>query len=121
MFLFFFFQAEDGIRDLYVTGVQTCALPIWLEPLEWRDVPVQPDALGDEARRTAPQIVQLVLAPYAGDDAEWRAYRARRRAERVGGAYVASLSFRTVTYKALCAADQLAAFYGDLVDPALEI
>src|SRR6266496_6040841 len=25
---FFFFQAEDGIRDLYVTGVQTCALPI---------------------------------------------------------------------------------------------
>src|SRR5205085_3741833 len=28
MFIFFFFQAEDGIRDLTVTGVQTCALPI---------------------------------------------------------------------------------------------
>src|SRR2546430_13989093 len=28
IFLFFFFQAEDGIRDLTVTGVQTCALPI---------------------------------------------------------------------------------------------
>src|SRR2546430_4415112 len=27
---FFFFQAEDGIRDLTVTGVQTCALPIWI-------------------------------------------------------------------------------------------
>src|SRR5690349_13615964 len=27
---FFFFQAEDGIRDLYVTGVQTCALPIYV-------------------------------------------------------------------------------------------
>src|SRR2546421_3345646 len=27
-FVFFFFQAEDGIRDLIVTGVQTCALPI---------------------------------------------------------------------------------------------
>src|SRR5207245_8238339 len=26
----FFFQAEDGIRDATVTGVQTCALPIWL-------------------------------------------------------------------------------------------
>src|SRR5690606_40104182 len=26
---FFFFQAEDGIRDFHVTGVQTCALPIW--------------------------------------------------------------------------------------------
>src|SRR5256886_13668901 len=28
--VFFFFQAEDGIRDLTVTGVQTCALPIFL-------------------------------------------------------------------------------------------
>src|SRR5690606_41198169 len=25
----FFFQGEDGIRDFHVTGVQTCALPIW--------------------------------------------------------------------------------------------
>src|SRR3990167_5340314 len=30
-FFYFFFQAEDGIRDLTVTGVQTCALPIWLD------------------------------------------------------------------------------------------
>src|SRR2546429_9331702 len=29
MLLFFFFQAEDGIRDVAVTGVQTCALPIF--------------------------------------------------------------------------------------------
>src|SRR5690606_40610283 len=29
----FFFQAEDGIRDFHVTGVQTCALPILLGPL----------------------------------------------------------------------------------------
>src|SRR6266404_6593229 len=29
MCIFFFFQAEDGIRDKLVTGVQTCALPIW--------------------------------------------------------------------------------------------
>src|SRR5256885_3396209 len=28
LFIFFFFQAEDGIRDYKVTGVQTCALPI---------------------------------------------------------------------------------------------
>src|SRR2546430_15699985 len=31
---FFFFQAEDGIRDLTVTGVQTCALPILLQQRE---------------------------------------------------------------------------------------
>src|SRR2546430_7034581 len=30
---FFFFQAEDGIRDLTVTGVQTCALPISIAEL----------------------------------------------------------------------------------------
>src|SRR5690606_39344770 len=29
---YFFFQAEDGIRDFHVTGVQTCALPIWFVP-----------------------------------------------------------------------------------------
>src|SRR2546430_6841844 len=34
-FYFFFFQAEDGIRDLTVTGVQTCALPIFAVPA-WR-------------------------------------------------------------------------------------
>src|SRR3712207_742013 len=34
MMLFFFFQAEDGIRDIGVTGVQTCALPI-LDKLSW--------------------------------------------------------------------------------------
>src|SRR6266511_6009678 len=32
MFFFFFFQAEDGIRDFHVTGVQTCALPISISP-----------------------------------------------------------------------------------------
>src|SRR2546426_7966645 len=30
LFVFFFFQAEDGIRDYKVTGVQTCALPIYV-------------------------------------------------------------------------------------------
>src|SRR5438046_7672837 len=41
----FFFQAEDGIRDWSVTGVQTCALPIW------RDLVVPAaQAIGDEVR-----------------------------------------------------------------------
>src|SRR2546430_13511359 len=44
--LVFFFQAEDGIRDLTVTGVQTCALPIWLRredrPGRQECVPDQP-------------------------------------------------------------------------------
>src|SRR5207244_6868267 len=36
-FVFFFFQAEDGIRDDLVTGVQTCALPILASALQFRD------------------------------------------------------------------------------------
>jgi glutamate synthase domain-containing protein 2/glutamate synthase domain-containing protein 1/glutamate synthase domain-containing protein 3 len=90
----------------------------------WRDVPVVPDALGEEGRASMPRIEQLVLLQPLSttlDEAEARAHRARRRAERAGGAYIASLSFRTVTYKALCAADQLAAFYPDLVDSALAV
>src|SRR2546425_2367679 len=35
-YVFFFFQAEDGIRDKLVTGVQTCALPIYLD---WSSLP----------------------------------------------------------------------------------
>src|SRR5688500_19517120 len=43
--VFFFFQAEDGIRDYKVTGVQTCALPISYDrpPLSkglWKDKPL---------------------------------------------------------------------------------
>jgi len=90
----------------------------------WRPVPVHDEALGETARRSAPRIEQLVLLRPLGssaDEAERRAYRARKRAGRVSGAYIASLSFRTVTYKALSAADQLAAFYPDLRDPELAV
>src|SRR2546421_7805135 len=54
---FFFFQAEDGIRDLIVTGVQTCALPISLI--------FQPYA-SDIARRLAGLSAGAVLETAAG-------------------------------------------------------
>ena len=38
--IFFFFQAEDGIRDRLVTGVQTCALPIYAKDLSAKGKPV---------------------------------------------------------------------------------
>src|SRR5205823_11249232 len=41
--IFFFFQAEDGIRDKLVTGVQTCALPIW-SIVMWPNSPANPEA-----------------------------------------------------------------------------
>src|SRR2546429_2286847 len=43
-FGFFFFQAEDGIRDVAVTGVQTCALPIFFQVKTTQRVPVSEDA-----------------------------------------------------------------------------
>jgi glutamate synthase domain-containing protein 1 len=92
-----------------------------LEPAGWRTVPTRAAELGVTALASLPRIDQLVLAPTELADADRRAYRARRRAERVAGVYIASLSFRSVTYKALCAAGQLARFYPDLEDPALAV
>ena len=95
-----------------------------LEPAGWREVPTDPRALGESARLSAPVVAQLVVQRPFGvdaDEAERRAYRARKRLVGDPGVYVCSLSFRTVTYKALCAADQLAAFYADLRDESLAV
>jgi glutamate synthase (ferredoxin) len=89
----------------------------------WRSVPVDPEALGPSAQTSAPTIEQALLEPPAGDEEaiEVAAFHARKRLDGRDDLYVASLSFRTVVYKALCAADQLAPFYADLRDPAVEV
>src|SRR5688572_32743938 len=56
-FFFFFFQAEDGIRDLTVTGVQTCALPIW------RFASQTVDLVAARANRRNPWFVSIHGAP----------------------------------------------------------
>src|SRR2546421_4582282 len=58
---FFFFQAEDGIRDLIVTGVQTCALPI----CGWLCVAFAAIALAAQAG-SPPVITNVVAAQQAG-------------------------------------------------------
>src|SRR2546425_12062139 len=55
-FFFFFFQAEDGIRDKLVTGVQTCALPI---------CPAADDRRGEQAPRPARLRRRLRRVPAA--------------------------------------------------------
>ncbi len=107
------FLREPWLRNVVE---EACRLE-GLDPLGWRDVPHDVAALGSTATASLPRIAQLVLAPCVHPDGELRAHRARRRAEAVPGVYVASLSFRTVTYKALCAATQLASFFPDLADP----
>src|SRR5690606_40750805 len=58
----FFFQAEDGIRDFHVTGVQTCALPIYLNnlrnPIELL-VSVNDSPKSKELEELAQEIAQL--------------------------------------------------------------
>src|SRR3989441_2678526 len=51
--VFFFFQAEDGIRDKLVTGVQTCALPIWISSTAWGTMSVATTRAPALAARTA--------------------------------------------------------------------
>src|SRR2546427_6632777 len=72
---FFFFQAEDGIRDLTVTGVQTCALPISLARFagrfqdellrrldaEWAGEPLA--TLMQDLRALADDLVAVVVPP----------------------------------------------------------
>src|SRR5947208_9069341 len=55
--LFFFFQAEDGIRDDLVTGVQTCALPIY-HPVRVVTIPV---GYGDGYFRALSNVAQVII------------------------------------------------------------
>src|SRR2546430_661621 len=56
---YFFFQAEDGIRDLTVTGVQTCALPIMAEPHASGEAIRAPSGTGRMARRHRGEIFSV--------------------------------------------------------------
>src|SRR5437763_16516060 len=66
MYFFFFFQAEDGIRDTSVTGVQTCALPIYLRR-----------RLGSQHARSRPQATCQARALDAEQDCRDRDAPAR--------------------------------------------
>ena len=100
-----------------------------LEVLGWRDTPVDDTAIGRIARASRPYIEQLFLAPRNGmdqDALERKLYVVRKRAEREiaagdlrekGHFYIPSLSTRTIVYKGLLLAPQIARFYKDLSDP----
>jgi len=69
------------LREPWLRGVvEDACRAEGLEPLGWRDVPHDVSALGSSAGASVPRIAQLVLAPTDEPDAEFRAYRARRRA-----------------------------------------
>ena len=98
--------------------------------LGWRDVPLDRDALGATARATCPEVKQIFLTgpPEEPVVFERRLYLARRRAERhvaasdtpgMSAFHIPSLSARTIVYKGMMLAPQVAWFYPDLASPRL--
>src|SRR6476620_683761 len=70
LMFFFFFQAEDGIRDIGVTGVQTCALPILL-----RSNHVSADIEREMEFHMAERMDDLMAGGMSEDDARREARR----------------------------------------------
>ncbi|MCB1212247.1 MAG: glutamate synthase subunit alpha, partial [Verrucomicrobiales bacterium] len=94
-----------------------------IKVLGWRDVPVNPNELGEKARRTLPCIQHLfVERPEEMDDNTFervlylvrRELRIKAREAKLADFYIASLSHRTILYKALLLPSSLEKFYTDL-------
>jgi len=117
-----FFDSEEP--TLAADQLRTAIEEQDLELLCWREVPVNPEALGHTALASMPVIRQAVVAPKSElnqNEFESRLHRARKQFERAGlDSYVASLSSGTVVYKALCAGGHLREFYLDLQNPEFE-
>jgi glutamate synthase (NADPH/NADH) large chain len=120
-----FLPVEPRERLLCEGAVERIAREEGLEVLGWRDTPIDSDAIGRQARATQPYIEQLFLCPSSAmtqDELERRLYVTRKRAENELGEhpffYIPSMSSRTIVYKGLLLAPQIAEFYGELADPA---
>ena len=95
-----------------------------LSLLCWRDVPVNEEALGATALASMPVIRQALITPLVAmqiNELKARLYRARKIFERANlNSYIASLSAKTIVYKALCTGAHLREFYLDLQDANFE-
>ncbi len=91
----------------------------------WRQVPINIDVIGEKANATRPEIEQIMIANRRGADVEQfelDLYIIRRRiekrviADQIKDFYICSLSCRSIIYKGMFLAEQLTAFYPDLLD-----
>src|SRR5260370_9142839 len=97
--------------------------------LGWRDTPVKANAIGRIARASQPYIEQIFIRGAYGmtqDELERKLFIVRKRAESEVAAsdiydksffYIPSLSSRTIVYKGLLLAPQIAEFYNELTNP----
>lgn len=118
--------SHPGARSLCRRTLEQALRDEGLNPLGWRDVPLELDAIGKRALHSRPQIQQIYVGRgkvEAGDPFEKALYLARRKAEgrlreaKIEDFYVASLSYRTIVYKGLCQARELGRFFPDLTRP----
>jgi glutamate synthase (NADPH/NADH) large chain len=91
----------------------------------WRQVPINSAIIGEKANATRPEIEQIMIANEDGiDDHQFERdlYIIRRKIEmgvreaQVADFYICSLSCRSIVYKGMFLAEQLSAFYPDLLD-----
>lgn len=117
--------AQANVRDTVETVLERRGLQV----LGWRNVPINPSALGEIALSTKPDIKQVLIGKPAGmghEEYERSLYLARKRIERgveeagIERVYIPSFSASTLVYKGLMVAPQLPEFYGDLKDPDFE-
>jgi glutamate synthase (NADPH) large chain len=124
-----FLPVEPSPRLLAEGILERIAREEGLTVLGWRDTPVEADAIGRVARASQPYIEQVFIRGGAGmtqDQLERKLYVVRKRAEseiaasglaEKGFFYIPSLSSRTIVYKGLLLAPQIAEFYRELTDP----
>ncbi|WP_424932857.1 glutamate synthase large subunit [Amaricoccus macauensis] len=117
------FQAQEAARTIVETEVLRLGYYIY----GWRHVPVDITCLGEKANATRPEIEQILISNSKGVDEETferELYVIRRRIEKAGTGirdfYICSLSCRSIIYKGMMLAEQVAVFYPDLMDPRFE-
>ncbi|SDJ13358.1 glutamate synthase large subunit [Aliiruegeria lutimaris] len=119
------FGAQEACRTIVESEVLRMGYYIY----GWRHVPVDISCLGEKANATRPEIEQILISNTKGVDEETferELYVIRRRIEkaastrRVPDFYVCSLSCRSIIYKGMMLAEQVAEFYPDLQDERFE-
>ena len=122
-------RTNFGAQETCRTIVETEVLRMGYYIYGWRHVPVNIAVLGEKANATRPEIEQILISNSKGVDEETferELYVIRRRIEKaalaaqVGSMYIASLSCRSIIYKGMMLAEQVAEFYPDLLDERFE-
>ena len=118
-------RTDFGAQETCRTIVETEVLRMGHYIYGWRHVPVTVECLGEKANATRPEIEQILISNAKGVDEETferELYVIRRRIEKaalaaqVPSLYIASLSCRSIIYKGMMLAEQVAEFYPDLMD-----